>query len=240
MMIGGTQNRFIFYKCIAFTLLMGLQMNAKAQDINVLLKKVKAKLDQVNDYVAEGQMKTDVAFIKAPAGKMKVYYKRPNKFRLRRDGGISLLPKGGVSVNMNTVLENSDYTAIDGGETVIGSTKVKVAKLLPLDDNSDIVLTTLYIDVANVLILKSVTTTKENGTYDMQMSYGKFAAYGLPDKVSFSFNTKDYKLPKGISMEFDTGENHAGADKLKNKKGKVDIIYSSYIINKGVADSEFK
>lgn len=32
------------------------------------------------------------------------------------------------------------------------------------------------------------------------MSYGAFGQYGLPDKVVFSFNTKDYKLPKGITL----------------------------------------
>ncbi|MFX5718473.1 hypothetical protein ABTE23_20840, partial [Acinetobacter baumannii] len=61
-----------------------------------LVQKVKAKLDAVNDYTAEGKMRTDVAFIKAPVGKVKVYYKKPNKFRIERNGGISILPKGGV------------------------------------------------------------------------------------------------------------------------------------------------
>ena len=66
-----------------------------SQDMTALVMKVKAKLDQVNDYEADGRMKTDVAFIKAPIGKVKVFYKKPNKFRLKKDGGISLLPKGG-------------------------------------------------------------------------------------------------------------------------------------------------
>lgn len=233
------RHTLILKKGIVLALLINFQMIARSQDMNTLIKKVKTKLDQVNDYVAEGRMKTDVAFIKAPAGKVKVFYKSPNKFKLRRDGGISLLPKGGVSVNMNSVLQNNDYAMIDAGEANLGSIKVRMIKLLPADENSDIVLTTLYIDVANLLILKSVSTTKENGTYEMQLNYGKFAAYGLPDKVLFSFNTKDYKLPKGISLEFDTGEK-SSPGKLKNKKGMVEIIYSSYIINKGVDDTELK
>ncbi len=87
---------------------------------------------------------------------------------------------------------------------------------------------------------KAVTTTRENGTYEINMSYGKYSQYGLPDKIIFSFNTKDYKLPKGVTLEFDEGEKPADADKLKNKKGRVEITYSSYIINKGVDDSIFK
>lgn len=225
------------FRQLFLLLIFILPFSSQAQDATALVKKVKAKLDKVNDYVADGRMKTDVAFIKAPAGKVKVYYKKPNKFKLKRDGGISILPKGGVSVNMSSVLMATNYTAIPSGESVVDGVKVKVIKLLPGDDNSDVVLTTLYIDESNLLIRKANTTTRENGTYEMQMSYGKFADYGLPDKVVFAFNTKDYKIPKGVTLEFETGD---APKQLQNKKGRVEISYSSYIINKGVPDAEFK
>ncbi len=48
-----------------------------AQDPKILVQKLKAKLDKVNDYVANGRMKTYVAFIKAPAGNVKMFYKKP-------------------------------------------------------------------------------------------------------------------------------------------------------------------
>ena len=212
-------------------------LSLKAQDATVLINKVRAKLDKVNNYTAEGKMKTDVAFIKAPAGKVKVFYKKPDKFKLKRNGGISILPKGGVSFNMSSLLAGKDFTAIPSGETSIGNTKVKIIRLLPSDQNSDVVLTTLYIDEANLLIRKTNTTTRENGTFDVEMSYGKYAEYGLPDKVIFAFNTKDYKLPKGVTLEFETGD---APKQMKNRKGRIEITYSNYTINKGIADAEFK
>jgi hypothetical protein len=72
----------------------------------------------------------------------------------------------------------------------------------------------------------------------MEMQFGKYAEWGLPDKVIFSFNTKDYKLPKGITLEYDDGSKKQGLP--KNKKGKVEISYSSYVINKGVTDEMLK
>ncbi len=210
-----------------------------SQDATMLIRKVKAKLDKVNDYIAEGKMKTDVAFIKAPVGKVKIFFKKPNKFKLKRDGGISILPRGGVSVNMSSVLSTDDFTAIPTGESVVNGTKVKVIKLLPNNENSEVVLTTLFIDETNLLIKKANTTTRENGTYEMEMTYGRYAEYALPDKVIFAFNTKDYKIPKGVTLEYETGEK-TDKNKLKNKKGKIELIYSSYIINKGVSDAEFK
>ena len=209
--------------------------------MTALIMRVKAKLDQVNDYEADGRMKTDVSFIKAPIGKVKIYFKKPNKFRLKKDGGISLLPKGGVSVNMNSIFATSDFVALAAGEAIIGGSKTRIVKLLPANENSDIVLTTMYIDETNLLVKKAVTTTRENGTYEIEMSYGQYTQYGLPDKVVFTFNTKDYKLPKGITLEFNDEEKPlSDADKLKNKKGRVEITYTNYQINKGVPDAVFK
>lgn len=228
-------------KLIILILTSHFSLLTYSQDMTALVMKVKAKLDQVNDYEADGKMKTDVAFIKAPIGKVKIFYKKPNKFRLKKDGGISLLPKGGVSVNMNSIVTTDQFVALAAGEAVVGGVTTKVVKMLPIDESSDIVLTTMYIDEVNLLVKKAVTTTKENGTYEIEMNYGKFASFGLPDKVTFSFNTKNYKLPKGLTLEFDDNEKPlTEAQKLKNKKGRVEITYSNYSINKGVADAVFK
>jgi outer membrane lipoprotein-sorting protein len=204
-----------------------------------LINEVKTKLDKVNDYTATGILKTDVAFIKAPVSKVVMYYKKPNRFRLQKNGGISILPKGGVSVSMSTVIGTNNFTALDAGDAIINKVKTKVVKLLPNDENSDVVLSTLYIDETNFLIMKAITTTRENGTYEITMRYGKYADYGLPDKVVFSFDAKNYKLPKGITLDFDENKPE-NINKLKDKKGKVEIDYSSYIINKGVDDAVFK
>jgi outer membrane lipoprotein-sorting protein len=75
----------------------------------------------------------------------------------------------------------------------------------------------------------------------MEMQYGKFAQWGLPDKVVVTFNTKDYKLPKGVTFEYEAGEKPVSKEEaLKNKKGKVEITYQSYQINQGFSDAVFK
>lgn len=226
-------------KTLMTILMIGLMQMIAAQDMTVLINKVKAKMDQVNDYTAEGKMKTDVAFIKAPIGRVKIFYKKPNLFKLQKDGGISILPKGGVTVNMRSIITTNDFMALDAGEQVLNAQKLRVVKLLPNADNSDVILTTMYIDEANLLVKKAVTTTRENGTYEMEMQYGKFAGYGLPDKVVFSFNTKDYKLPKGITLEFDDVDQET-KNRMKGKKGRVEITYANYEINKGIPTSVFK
>ena len=223
---------------IGFILSAFFFSNAMAQDAMALVKKVKAKLEAVNDYSASGKLKTDVAFLKVPVATVNIYFKKPNKFRISKEKGISILPKGGVSINMQNLLSETNFIALDAGQQTMNGITVKLIKLLPSNELSDIVLTTLYIDEANLLIKKSSTTTRENGTYDVELFYGKWMSYALPDKTIFSFNTKDYKLPKGVTLEFDDGEKPDAA-KLQKRKGTVEITYLNYNINKGVPDSYF-
>lgn len=215
-------------------------VNVKAQTAEELINKVKAKLEKVNDYQANGKMKTNVIFIKAPIANVKVYYKKPNKLRINNESGISFIPKGSVNINLNNIFINTTgFDIIDMGKE--SGTNLRIIKLLPKDEEADVVLSTVYIDEAQQLIKKAKTTTKESGTYELEMSYGKYAEFGLADKVIFSFNTKDYKLPKGITFDYDDGtKKEQPTDKMKNKKGKVEIVYSNYIINKGVSDTVFK
>ncbi len=229
-------------RIILLLLLFQFSLFAQAQDINVLVQKVKDKINLVNDYEANGRMKTNVVFLKVPVATVKLFFKKPNRLRIKNEKGISFVPKGAVNINMSNVLSSGKYSVLDAGNDKVGSRAVKVVKLLPEDDNADVVLSTLYIDPVNQVILKTKTTTRDNGTYELEMSYGKYIAYGLPDKITFSFNTKDYKMPKGVTFDFEDGSQKKTAaekEKLKNQKGKMEIFINGYIINKGIADSVF-
>lgn len=224
--------------CLFF--LVAAATGIHAQDATSLLQKVKAKLEKVNDYEASGEMKTSVSFMKVPAAQVKVYFKKPGKIKIKNEKGISLVPKGTVSISLNNLL-TGQYQTLDGGSDNINGLPVKVVKLLPLDENGEVVLSKLYIDEKNLLILRSKTTTRESGTNELEMSYGKFAGFALPDKIIFTFNTQDYKLPKGVTFDYDDGSpKKKEATTSQAQRGKIEITYSDYIINKGIADSIFQ
>ncbi len=217
------------------------QTSSHAQTAEELIVKIKEKLDKVNDYEARGKMKMNVVFIKAPVANVKVYYKKPDKLKVNNESGISLIPKGTININMGNLVANSaDCDILDAGKDP--KTGFRIIKLLPRDENGDVALSTLYVDDKLFLVRKAKTTTRENGSYELEMDYGKYADYGLADKVVFTFNTKDYKLPKGVTFDYNDGSKKEvdDKDKLKNKKGKVEISYSSYLINKGLPDSVFQ
>ena len=50
-----------------------------------LIERVGQKMLLVKDYVAEGIMKTNVSFIKASVGKVKVYFKQPNLLKIKKE-----------------------------------------------------------------------------------------------------------------------------------------------------------
>lgn len=205
-----------------------------------LVKKLKAKIDRVNDYEVDAKIKLDISFIKAPLFKAKVYFKKPDKIRIKREGGIVLLPKNGLHATLLSMLAANNFTAIGAGTAQVHNQPVTVVKLLPNDENSDIVLITLWIDEKQSLVRKAATTNRENGTYLMEMHYGQYADWALPDAVTFTVNVKDYNLPKALTIEFnDLQAPPQERSNLKMKKGKIEIYYRQYQINKGLPDELF-
>jgi len=208
-------------------------------DVKEVLKQVKEKYDKVADYTATGKLKTNVVFIKAPVATVKVYYKKPDKLKIKNEKGISLIPKGTININPNNVLAITEYETRDAGNEKVDGKNCRVIKIFPLDDKNDISRATLYVDETDMLLIKSVISSKENGTYELVLSYDTQKSWALPDKVEFTFNPREFKLPKGVTIDYDNGTEKP-EEKEKSKKGRVEINYSNYVINKGVPDSNFE
>lgn len=225
-----------------FLVLFMLQslMLLQAQTINQVVEDARKKLSLIRDYRAEGSMKTSVSFLKIPEEQVQFLYKSPDVLKIKTKTGVSFVPKGAVSMNVHALLANKNYMVIDAGADKINGTAVRVAKLIPIDEKDDMVLSTLYIDPINHIVLRARSTTKSSGTYELEMSFAKYKSWGLPDKIVFTFDTKDYKLPKGITFDFDDGSAKQSSKKTENTKGTAELRFVSYIINKGINDKLLK
>jgi len=216
-----------------------LEMAVFSQDpASVVIQKLKQKNDTVRDYEAKASMKTNVSFIKAPLADILIFYKSPDKVRIKNETGISFIPKGAVNISMGNIFTIEKYTAIDAGKEKIGEVNARVIKIIPDDENADVILATLYVDESRLLVLRSKTTTRQNGTYQLDMAYGRYSRYGLPDRLVFTFNTKDFKLPKGVTFDYDTGTEKKSTS--VSEKGMIEISCSSYTVNRGLSDEVFK
>jgi hypothetical protein len=211
---------------------------AFAQDPNELVKAVRLKLEKVQDYSADIHIKAQVPMIKIDEVDAKVFYKVPNKMKVESKG-IAILPKQGMGELNNFLTNEKAYTFALNGSKMLGEVKTSVVSVLPLTENSDVVLVKLWIDPTKDLILKSQITSKSNGTLDINYFYGDQAKYGLPYKMVFTIDVKKFKLPKSVAADL-----HQNKKKEKSgdgpQTGTIVLQMSNYKVNQGIPDSKFK
>ena len=214
--------------------------DAQAQQPDDLLSRSRQLMSRIKDYAAVGTMKTNVTFLKVPVSKVSVFYKKPDRIKIKSEKGISFIPRGAVSLNISSLLEGNDFDVVGGGTVMYKGKNLTVARLLPRSEDNPVIISQLYLDPLTGLVFKARTTTKDNGTYELDFTYGNYASQGLPDQILFSFDARDYKLPKGITFDFDDGAGKkAVADKSKKGKGTALLILNKYVVNAGLPDSVF-
>ena len=202
---------------------------------------LRERMNTVQDYTADVRMKIDVRFMRVPLLAGKLYFKSPGKLRLERNGGISVMPRKSINLSFDQMMPSGNVTVIDAGADQVAGRPVRILKVIP-DAEGDIVLTKVWVDESRMLALRTETTTRENGTVQTELTYGKYEKQALPDRIVFIMDVKEYKLPKGVTMDYDEGAQPApakGGPQLP-KKGRIEIRYLSYQINTGLSDALFK
>jgi hypothetical protein len=225
-------------KHILFVLAIFSTTISLAQDPNELVKAVRLKLEKVKDYTADVHIKAQVPMIKIDEVDAKVYYKVPNQMKVESKG-IAILPKQGLGDLNNFLTNENAYTCALNGTKMLGEVKTAVVSVLPVTDNTDVILVKLWIDPLRDLILKSQITSKSNGTLDISYFYGAQANYGLPYKMIFTIDVKKFKLPKSVAADLHQNKKKASTtDGPQN--GTIVLQMRNYRVNQGISDAQFK
>jgi outer membrane lipoprotein-sorting protein len=219
---------------IVFILLSVVGYGQTAEEI---LKGVIDKIDLVEDYQADVQIKAAIPFIKVPIAKAKIYFKQKNKFKVESKG-IAILPKQGMSDLTGFLSNEKKYSAVLGEAKTINEHKTRLISILPTDENSEIILAKVYISTSEDLIYRTVLTTKSSGTVSIDYEYNLNKKYGLPNKMTFTVDIKKFKMPKSVASDI---RNNEKQKKYKdNEKGTIVLTFSNYLVNKGISDDVFK
>jgi hypothetical protein len=141
-------------KTYLISLLVILSSLAYSQesDIRTLLDEVKSKFTEVDDYVVDAEITVDVNFLNVPKSIAKIYFKQPDKVKLDSEG-FAMLPKQGMNFSPAKLL-NIDYTAIYVKNEIVDNYQTEVVKIIPNDSESDLILSTLWIDPDYKIIRK--------------------------------------------------------------------------------------
>lgn len=222
---------------ILFLLLFITEIFSQQKIADELINSVITNFNRVKDYEVDIDIKVDVEFLKVPESKAKIYFKQPDKIRLKSDG-FALLPKEGLDFSP-AALTKKDYTAIYEQDVILNGIKTSVVKVIPVGEQSNIILSTLWIDPINKVIRKVESTTKTNGTFTIELFYNETMKYPLPDKMVFSFNIDKLNLPKAFSNDGNLPKKRKRVPDAPTK-GNVIVEYSDYKVNVGIPDSVFE
>jgi hypothetical protein len=210
---------------------------AQNYDTKPLLDSVKNKMNKVNDYSADVSIKLNVSFIKIPVKKATIYFKKPDKIRMKTTG-FAMLPKKGANFNAGDFLKK-DFASIFIKQEIVKGIKTEMIKVVPLTADNEILLATMWIDRKTQLIYKIDATTKANGNFLMEFSYPKIAnAFDMPAALQFTFDVNKTTLPVAISGDLDSDSKKV-KDDGKPKKATLTLNYSNYKVNTGIPDSFF-
>lgn len=185
------------------------------------------KFNKIQSYKANVHLDFDLPDINMKSKDAKVYYKKPNKFKIKSDG-ILFLPKQNPYESFDLLRDSNAYTAVLVNAEILHQKMCKIILVVPIKQE-DIILCKLWIDDQAQLIYKMQLTTKSNGTILVEHYYGNQTQYGLPDKSIYEIEINKFKIPKVIALEMNSKKNKkAGTDE---KNGTIQMSYSNYQIN---------
>ena len=223
---------------LIYILLIVTSIIAQSKNPNEIINEVISNFSKVKDYQVDVNIKVDIEFLKVPDSKAKIYFKQPDKVHLESEG-FALLPKDGLDFSPSSLVKKN-YTAIYEQDVMLDGINTSIVKVIPIGDQGNVILSTLWIDQSKRIIRKVESTTKTNGTFSINFFYDDNLKYPLPSKIIFSFNIDQMNIPNAFGDE-------PNADQPKKKKGRfnsttkgqVIVTYSNYKVNKGIPDSIF-
>jgi len=218
-------------------LLFFVQMGfTQTKDGGEIIDRVKKTFTEVKDYQVDVKIVVDVNFLKVPPTEAKIFFKQPDKVKIK-SRGFAMLPKQGLNFTPRSLFEKA-YTSFYERDELLEGVKCAVIKVIPLGEVSEVILSTIWIDKQKFVIKKVESTTKMNGTFTIDFDYEPDTQYPLPSQMVFSFDVSKMNIPNmGGDMQDPDEPKHK---KTKVTKGTVRVVYSNYNVNQGIDDSLFE
>jgi hypothetical protein len=212
-----------------FWLFICFPLFATAQQADELFARLTQKFKQVHHYEVKAQIKPNIPLIKILPVKASIQFTYPNTYKIK-SAGISILPKNGFSELPLLFSQPNQFTAIASGNEQIQGIRAEIITLLPRANEGDLILAKIWVDTQSMLILKSLITSRSNGTILSEFEYGAEKNWGLPARMKVTIDVKKFKVPKGVATDINR-TNRQADDGKSTKKGSIELIFSTYRVN---------
>ena len=218
-----------------------------------IIKKTDDQFREINNYQVDMVISIAIPAFRMPKKKYKVYFKQPDKIKVK-SRGFGLLPKTGM---FTSPLENFSNLSNIRFSKNLSRTNPNEIMLV-----GDLVLDSLALDVPNeyarltfkptvdvkvdtqnwviTQVLTKIDTVKImeiNNFYDIVDD-----SFYMPIRSTVEYYVKDARLSKWINKDIGTimGNNHNMNIESDMVKGLISVNYAKYRVNRGIKDSIFE
>lgn len=218
-------------------LILSLEVSSQ-DDAKSIIRALNKKYALLRDYNADLAMRFQIPGVKLNNMKGKVFFKQPNKFKIKAKG-IFFMPKQNPMQNINAMLsDTAAYTTVISGYEDMDGKRCAIINIIPLKGDNELILGKFWVDVADPLIRKSQITTKNNGTVESYNQYGKHSNYLLPDKIVVKVEVNKIKVPKMMAVDLNKKSKEKVSSNLK-ETGTIEMLFTDFKINTKFSDEVF-
>ena len=235
----------IFYIWIFVSLIFSNQTYSEK-----IIENTNNQFNSVEDYQVNMLVELDVPAFRMPKKKYKVFYKNPNKIKVKAKG-FGILPKTGLftspndnfdnlkDIEISTISSNKDNRVILTGSLIVDSLKLDMPNEYSRITFDPIVEVTID---TSMWVIENVTTKLDTlKLFQINNYYKMYDDNYMPEKSIVEYYIKDKNLFNWINKDV---SNIIGQDQsmMKNNstvKGTITVQYKDYEINKGLSDKIF-
>ena len=218
-----------------------------------IIKKTDDQFREINNYQVDMVISIAIPAFRMPKKKYKVYFKQPDKIKVK-SRGFGLLPKTGMFTsplenfsNLSNIRFSKDFSRTDPneimlvGDLVLDSLALDVPNeyaRLTFKPTVDVKVDTQNWVITQVLTkIDTVKIMEINNFYDVVDD-----SFYMPIRSTVEYYVKDARLSKWINKDIGTimGSNHNMNIESDMVKGLISVNYSKYRVNRGIKDSIFE
>lgn len=221
-------SRMIFLVVVLFFVSASAQAQ---QDAGAILDAVKAQYEKVNDYKVQINAVIKMKGLSAPPMDATMYFKKPDRIQVESDG-FAMLPRDAVGFHP-AMFNKDEYDLVVQGSERIGNVECTKVKMLALSDTIRLQRAMIYVDTKRALI--------------MRMDFDPGAGASATADFSYDRINGKYYLPSRIDIEMESpmrwqrpGQKPKSDEKPEDRKARISMKYSGYVVNKGIPDSVFE
>ena len=218
-----------------------------------IIKKTDDQFREINNYQVDMVISIAIPAFRMPKKKYKVYFKQPDKIKVK-SRGFGLLPKTGMFTspienfsNLSNIRLSKDLSRTNPneimlvGDLVLDSLALDVPNeyaRLTFKPTVDVKVDTQNWVITQVLTkIDTVKIMEINNFYDVVDD-----SFYMPIRSTVEYYVKDARLSKWINKDIGTimGNNHNMNIESDMVKGLISVNYAKYRVNRGIKDSIFE